>query len=292
MPPDDRTGPARPGDGDPADPAGIAHSDVGAYALGLLDGADTARFEEHLTDCTRCQGELDRMLGLRAVLDEARGGAAGDGAGAGAGAGDRAGAGAVGLTKTGDAPDSAAAAEGLFARPRPELLDRLLAGAARRRRTERRRRVVAAVAAVLLIGGGGAAVGALGGGGDDGQQSARTDAESVRAMFREGEKHHDVDPGTDVDATVSLVEKPWGTYVTLRIGNIRGPRECDLVVVGLDGERRTVGSWSVPKYGYGIEGTKWDEPLYITGGAALPPDRIDRFEVRTLDGERIASVPL
>ncbi|RLL67119.1 zf-HC2 domain-containing protein [Streptomyces sp. Z26] len=282
-PPDDRNGPAEHAGGGPGEPppARIAHSDVGAYALGLLDGAEAAAFEEHLAGCERCQGELDGMLALRDVLAEARGDGVRDDA-----------AGAV----RDDAPPAAvrdeAAADGLFARPRPELLDRLLDGAARRRRADRLRRVLVAAAAVLLVGGGGAALGALGGGDDGGTGGRTTEAASVRAMFREGEQHRATDPGTEVDATVSLLRKPWGTYVTLRIGNLRGPRECDLVVVGLDGERRTVGSWSVPKYGYGIEGTRWNEPLYITGGAGLTPDRIDRFEVRTLDGERLASVPL
>ncbi|MFF1380949.1 zf-HC2 domain-containing protein [Streptomyces sp. NPDC058308] len=30
------------------------HRDAGAYALGVLDPADTSRFEEHLPDCPTC----------------------------------------------------------------------------------------------------------------------------------------------------------------------------------------------------------------------------------------------
>lgn len=274
MPPDGRDGPAGAGPAGPADPVGTGpaapadspHADVGAYALGVLGDDEAVRFEEHLADCERCADELDRMLALAAVLDEARG----------------------------EAPEETEDATALLARPRPELLDRLLAETTTRRRSERWRRVLVAAVAVLLIGGGsGVAVGALGGGdGDGGEDGGRTGAEGVRTEFQQGEKHQGVDPATKVEAAVSLAEKPWGTHVTLRLGNLRGPRECDLVAVGRNGERQTVSSWSVPKYGYGIEGTKWDEPLYITGGAALTPDRIDRFEVRTLDGERLAAVPL
>ena len=35
------------------------HTDVGAYALGLLTGAEASRFEEHLAGCTRCAEELE-----------------------------------------------------------------------------------------------------------------------------------------------------------------------------------------------------------------------------------------
>lgn len=227
------------------------HTDVGAYALGLLGGEDADRFEEHLAGCVRCGAELDSMLGLGAVLDEVA-----------------------------DHP-------GITDRPAPGLLSRLLTDAARRGRRDRRRRLLIAAAAAAVLAGGAVAVPQV-----LEEDGPGTPAEAVRTAFRDGEKFSGTDPATGVEATVALASRRWGTQVTLRLGNLEGPRTCDLVAVGERGERQTVSSWSVPSYGYGIEGTRWEEPLYIGGAAALAAERIDRFEVRTLDGELLATVEL
>jgi hypothetical protein len=42
------------------------HFDVASYALGVLDEADSERFEEHLADCWVCAGELESFLPSRA----------------------------------------------------------------------------------------------------------------------------------------------------------------------------------------------------------------------------------
>ncbi|MCF6525079.1 zf-HC2 domain-containing protein [Streptomyces sp. JJ36] len=228
------------------------HTDVGAYALGLLSDAEASRFEEHLAECGWCGAELESLLGVGAVLDE------------------------VAQDPVYDPT----------ARPDPALLPRLLAQVAARRRQSRRRRVLSVVAAAVLVAGGTAVPLVMW------QDENSTPAQAVRTAFERGEKFSDTDPATPADATVAVESRAWGTHVTLRLGNLRGPRACDLIAVGEDGERLTVSSWSVPPYGYGIEGTRWSEPLFIQGGAALPPERIDRFEVRDLDGERLATIPL
>ncbi|TYB45570.1 anti-sigma factor family protein [Actinomadura chibensis] len=58
--------------------AGVEHSDVGAYALGLLSPADAKTFEGHLAACERCAAELpglrgagDLLTGLGPVRDDA-----------------------------------------------------------------------------------------------------------------------------------------------------------------------------------------------------------------------------
>ncbi|MGW7055685.1 anti-sigma factor family protein [Streptomyces sp. NPDC054887] len=131
------------------------HRDVGAYALGVLDPADSFRFEEHLADCATCAVRLGEFAGLESTL------AAYAHAGGGA-----------------PAP--------LPEPPTAGLLDRLLATveAGRRQRSRRRLRLVAA-AAVLIIGGPVAALGLRPGGGDGGgpvRRYAATDpASGVRA---------------------------------------------------------------------------------------------------------------
>jgi hypothetical protein len=46
------------------------HRDVGAYALGVLDPRDNARFEEHLTLCRLCPRELEQLSSVAALLSQ------------------------------------------------------------------------------------------------------------------------------------------------------------------------------------------------------------------------------
>ncbi|MGY0061268.1 zf-HC2 domain-containing protein [Streptomyces sp. LZ34] len=242
------------------------HTAVGAYALGVLDPADAARFEEHLLGCDRCGAELDQLMGIPPLLAEF-----------------------ATSTDGRTVLDPAT----ITARPGPELLGRLMDDVATSRRGRGRRRLyLVAAAAALIIGGpfaGAALTSGDGGGGGD-----KVVASPAKAAFDQGRKTGSVDPATKVDATVSLQPKGWGTSVALKLGNVKGPKSCDLVAVGKDGHEETITTWAVPSTGYGIkdgDASRWSkEPLYALGGAAMNPDQIDRFEVRTLDGERLAVV--
>ncbi|WP_030614472.1 zf-HC2 domain-containing protein [Streptomyces sclerotialus] len=245
--------PARPAD----------HTDVGAYALGVLDADHAARFEEHLAGCDRCATELDGLLGLPPLLAEL----AGDGTGA---------------------PPSEAT---LVPKPSRRVLGGLLAEAAAARRRGRRRRLALVAAAVALVVGGPLATLAVTG---DTAPPPRQAASPAELMYAGGrEKHTAVDPVTGVAAGVAMADRPWGTSVALRLGNVKGPLTCSLIAIGKDGEKQTVTTWAVPYGGYGVKGgaTKWSrQPLYTNGGAAMSRAEIDRFEIRTLDGERLAAV--
>ncbi|MFI9311309.1 zf-HC2 domain-containing protein [Streptomyces triculaminicus] len=236
------------------------HTAVGPYALGVLDEADAARFEEHLAECPRCAAELDDLMGLTPFLAEFKE----------------------------SSPDPGL----LTVRPRPELLDRALDDVTATRRARRVRRLCLAAAAAALIVAGPFAGAAL---------TARdvpdhSGVSAAKQMYEEGDKIGAVDPVTKVDATVSLQNKPWGTHVALRLGNVKGPLTCDLVAVGRNGQEQTVTTWAVPASGYGLDKgdgspAKWGaEPLYTHGGAAFERADIARFEVRTLDGKHLATV--
>jgi hypothetical protein len=242
------------------------HTAVGAYALGVLDAGDAARFEEHLIGCERCAAELDELMGIPPVLAEYATHADGT-----------------------YVQDPAT----LTARPGPELLDRLLDEVTVNRRASGRRRLyLVAAAAVLIVGGPLAGATLTTDSGDGGGKPA---AAPAKAVYEQGRKFGAVDPDTKVDASVSLARKGWGTSVALKLGNLKGPRSCDLVAVGKDGHEETITTWAVPTSGYGVKGdeSRWSkEPLYAQGGAAMNQSDIARFEVRTLDGERLAEVKL
>ncbi|GAB3646784.1 anti-sigma factor family protein [Streptomyces sparsus] len=224
------------------------HTDVGAYAIGALDSADAARFEEHLAACQRCAFELEELMGLGPLLAE--------------------------YSHT--APDIPS----LTPRPSRQLLDGLMSTVAAERRGRKRRRLyLVAAAAALIIGGPLAGAALLG----DNSEAPPTG--TVQAMFESGEKINAADPNTKVDATVSLSSKDWGTEVAVKLANVTGPRTCGLVAVGKDGTEQTVTTWAVPEDGYG-----WKNPRYYHGGTAYERDEIERFEVRTLEGENLVTV--
>ncbi|MFG2502769.1 zf-HC2 domain-containing protein [Streptomyces sp. NPDC048441] len=94
------------------------HRDAGAYALGVLDAADTFRFDDHLMDCPACRDLVDELdSAVRQLAAYGR------------------------LTPRHVEP---------LATPGPRLLDRLLAEAGRLRRAGRKRWLCAVAASVLL----------------------------------------------------------------------------------------------------------------------------------------------
>lgn len=94
------------------------HRDAGAYALGVLDAADTFRFDDHLMDCPPCRAVVDELGPTAQQLATY----------------DR-------LTPPHVEP---------LAVPDPGLVDRLLAEAGRLRRAGRRRWLCAVAASVVL----------------------------------------------------------------------------------------------------------------------------------------------
>ncbi|MFF3768427.1 zf-HC2 domain-containing protein [Streptomyces sp. NPDC001922] len=244
------------------------HEAVGAYALGVLDAADAARFEDHLAYCEPCAQQLDEFMGLEPLLAK--------------------------LAETPSAvPDPAT----LHAKPTPQLLDRLVDEVAVRR-TQRRRRglYLVAAAAALIIGGPviATAVTAENTGSNVALPHAHSTSPAEDAFFNHmTDKVNGTDPGTKIAATVGTEKKAWGTHTVLELKNVKGPERCNLIAVSKSGEEEVITSWSVPRWGYGIPGSKHEagkKPLYVHGGAAMSRDDIDHFEVRTFSGKRLVSI--
>jgi hypothetical protein len=191
-----------------------AHTDVGAYSMGLLEEQDKRAFEEHLAGCPACAAELAELSPMAALLRgaELRGVEP-------AGAGDQ---------------------------PGGEKVTDLIGRRARQQRQRRRWQVaLGAAAGIVLIGGG------IGLGIAAAPQHAGPPAPPLALG---GQLHSATDPGTGVAGTVGLVAKAWGTQVTLDLSRVRGPAECELIAVSRTGERRVVMGWLVAAPGDGVPG--------------------------------------
>ncbi|MEU4508976.1 zf-HC2 domain-containing protein [Nonomuraea wenchangensis] len=239
--------------------AGVEHTDVGAYALGLLEEEDKAAFETHLLHCGGCRAELSDLAGVASALD--------------------------GLAPVRDlfppGDDSAAG-------PAIDLMRRKRAAD---RRTRRGTFIIGMAAAVTLVAGG-LTVGTQLAGGST-AQLARDHSGHASHLGPAEQFYADGRPieGKGVDGVTGglVVEsKGWGTHAALRLAGVKGPLQCELVSVGRAGERRVMTGWAVPTAGYGVPGSP--DPLYMHGGSATPLKEIDHFEVVTSTGKRLLTV--
>lgn len=153
------------------------HTDVGAYALGLLEAADRQAFEEHLAGCPGCAAELAELSGMKGLL-------------------------------TGIDP-----VEGPAAEPgEDEVVDLVRRRAASQRRRVRWQAVVAAAAGVVLL-----AVGVGVGLATAPGSHAPTAQPLVVLSVHQGTTATGINSGTGVSGVAGLVTKPFGTQVTLNL---------------------------------------------------------------------------
>ena len=234
----------------------VQHTDVAAYALGLLEEDDRRAFEAHLTQCTLCTEELGDFAGMAAVFAD--------------------------VPPLTDEEDAAGG--------RIDDLLRRRGPAARRRR--RGTALLGAAAGVVLLAGG-AIAGALTAHdpADPVAKAMPGHSMSVDEVFTSGEKVSAADAKTGVQGTVAMLTAAWGTDVGLELSHVRGPLVCTLVAVSRTGERRTVTDWAVPPKGYGFPGTP--ASVQIHGGTALVRADIARFDVQVEGGGRtLLSIPV
>lgn len=229
----------------------VEHTDVGAYALGLLDEEDRLAFEAHLLGCRSCAVELQELRGVAQALH---------------------GLGPV----TDEPPEEEQPAE---------VIDLLHRKQAADRRSRRATFLVGLAAGIALVAGGlvvGAQIGA---------QNAPPAAHSRLGPAEQFYAMGTPVPGTGRDGVTGglvLESKGWGTHAALKLSGVQGPLECELVAIGKNGDRRVMMGWAVPPGGYGTPQNP--EPLYMHGAAALPLDQIDRFEVITATGRNLLTV--
>lgn len=193
-------------------PAGSVHTDVGAYALGLLEPHDRRAFEEHLAGCPACAAELAELSGMKDLLS---------------------GIGPVG------APDEGPGDAG--------VTDLVRRRALAQRRGLRRNTLLAAAAAVILLAGGAGVGFAV----RSQSPAPASPVTLVTIPVHNGPKAVGVNPRTGVTGTVGLVSKPFGTQVTLDLAKIKGPKECQMVAVSKTGQRFVIATWFLPPVDFG-----------------------------------------
>src|SRR5262249_18130410 len=231
--------------------------DVGAYALRVLDPRDRVRFEEHLTVCRSCPRELEELSSVAALLPRV-------------------------------SADSLIFAERSTLDPRRS---EALIGVVRkeRHRTRARHGLTLAACLALVIAGTVVAVGlGLGQRGLPGLRGLRG-LPGLPGDSTTAPKLHAVSQSTGADATVQVAEKRWGSQVTLRITHVKGPVACRLIAVSKEDQSEVVMGWSVPPEGYGTAAQP--KPLVLYGGTDLSTANLSRFEVRTVNGALLVSVP-
>ena len=231
------------------------HTDVASYVLGLLDEDEMSRFEEHMLTCERCAAEADELMSLPPLLEPL-------------------------ISR--DAPDAEPPATAV---PSESLLPGLLADVAADRNRRRHRWMFGIAAAIALI-----VAGPILGVTLSHQGSAPTTDSVAMGLVMVGEQHKAFNTANGVSAVVGLDQRPWGTHVAIELTGVHGPLKCDLVAVSKTGQSQVVANWIVPSPGYGVPGH--DQPLFVHGGAAMNKSEIDHFDVRTLDGQTLITVPV
>ena len=231
------------------------HTDVGAYALDLLEEEDRQAFEAHLAGCEQCAGELAGFSGMRELL-----------VGLGPVAGD-----------AGELPSPAGDEVG-------DLLRRRKIAARRRRRGT----ALLGLAAGVALLAGGVTVGAAASG--HGSYSGHDHGNIPGDLLAWGETRRATDSRTGVAGIVAMENKGWGTHIALDLTHVRGPLTCQMIAVSKSGASHVVTEWAVPPPGYGVPGAP--DHLQVHGGTALRRSDLRRFEVRDQTGRTLLTIPV
>ncbi|MEV4622533.1 zf-HC2 domain-containing protein [Asanoa sp. NPDC049573] len=221
------------------------HWDVASYALGVLDEADTERFEAHLAECWVCAGELESFLPAVDALAEVNGAD-------------------LAVTERIDRDGA--------------LLRRTLTAVGDDRRRVRQRRLLSIAAGIVLI----ALIGgfALFAGARWVADPQVVAAPTATAGVGPGEPFSATDPATGVHADLAVDSRPFGTRISFALSKLEGPATCHLVVLADDGRSEVVSSWRVPPEGYGT--AERPTPLMLQTATSMAVDDMKAVQVQVV----------
>ncbi|MEV0720028.1 zf-HC2 domain-containing protein [Asanoa sp. NPDC050611] len=221
------------------------HFDVASYALGILDPAETERFEEHLATCWVCAGELESFLPVVDALGDMNG---------------------ADLAVTEQVEKQGA------------LLGRVMTAVSDDRRRSRQRRLLSIAAGVVLIAllsGFALFAGA--------RWVGQPDVVAAAPTVGPGASHSATDPDTGVHADLAVESRPFGTRISFELSKLQGPATCRLVVLTRDGTTEVISSWRVPEGGYGTP--ERPDPLRLQSATAAALDDIESVQVQVRDAD-------
>lgn len=84
------------------------------------------------------------------------------------------------------------------------------------------------------------------------------------------------DTTSQVQASATLMSRPWGTQVQLQLDGLPAAGECQLVVHADDGRQETGGSWTANSYSSVAD---------IAASTSIPADDISALDVVTAEGQ-------
>jgi hypothetical protein len=256
------------------------HFDVAAYALGVLDERDAARFEDHLIDCPTCAIELESLLPVVDILADV------------------------------DA-DALVATE--QSRRDGLVLKQMIGEVKKERKQANSRRLYSLAAAVVVFAM--LSIGALFAGANwfapDPKTPTTTTAQRSSSQLDPlplsdggpgiggnvpalaGNRYDGSDPRTGVRLDYGLEKKDWGTQVSFSVSNIKGPLTCRLMAVHTDGSSEALTTWTVGEKGWGT--AENPPPLLLTAVTATSRDDIAHLQVQSVDAKgnptNLVSVP-
>jgi Putative zinc-finger len=252
--------------------ASEVHYDVASYALGILEPADVDRFEEHLVTCDACAMELESLLPVTRLL--------------------------AGVDRDAFQKTSQSVSDGM-------MFDRMrnVVAFERKRGKARLAFMVAAAAAVAVIATLALSIALIGRPGSDGgggtgpgtnnQAGGRATVGAPSTTAGPSEQIPGLnsppagggnlpltatDPLSGATMSVSIDPRPWGSQLSVTLGNIHGPVTCTLQVIDKSGHSDNAGSWVVSAEGYGT--AEHPEKLSFTAATSISGPDISRIEVR------------
>ncbi|GAA0922858.1 zf-HC2 domain-containing protein [Kribbella koreensis] len=235
------------------------HSQLGAYVLGGLEPDEIREVDEHLAGCAEARDELAGFEEMKEFLGEVPPEAFLDGPPED---------GDLLLQRTLRQVRASEASEA----PGHHVAEHAAGGS-------RKRGPWLLVAAAVVV-----VAGALGGGVLIGRQTADTD--DVAGTTPAGSKQVTVtDAATKVKMATTVEPRAGWSWINVNLTNLKAGDQCEMLVTDKAGKTYVAGSWVISEKA-AKEGSRFG------GGVLVPIDQVKSVEIKTVQGEHVATTPV